>query len=290
MVDSMEVGAALLKLLLFASGEARFQRAKVAFHIKSLLVYTRCIWKESLEEDMFCCSLETSATADGVFKAVSDFFQDHDISWEKLISVCTDGAPAMLGTCSGFVTKVKEKAPSLQEKNTTVIAHSDAIGAFIGKLQVWKRRIQKMNTSSFPNLDDILNEGSFSDSLKTEIEDHLKRLENEFQRYNPRIGEISYVFSLARNPFSLEVDDVPEDLQEQFRELKFNSVAKDDFTSLSMGKFWIKYLSVYQNISQQILQVVVPFSSTYLCEAGFSALVGIKTKKRNKLDVASDLR
>ncbi|XP_068250246.1 uncharacterized protein [Palaemon carinicauda] len=201
-----------------------------------LLVYTRCIWKESLEEDMFCCSLETSATADGVFKAVSDFFQDHDISWEKLIGVCTDGAPTMLGTRSGFVTKVKEKAPSLQGKNTTVIAHSDAIRAFIGKLQVWKRRIQKMNTSSFPNLNDILNEESFSDSLKTEIEDHLKRLENEFQRYNPRIGEMSYVFSLARNPFSLEVDDVPEDLQEQFRELKFNSVAKDDFTSLKLYK------------------------------------------------------
>ncbi|XP_068204627.1 protein FAM200A-like [Palaemon carinicauda] len=86
------------------------------------------------------------------------------------------------------------------------------------------------------------------------------------------------------------VDDVPDYLQEQFLELKFNSVAKDVFTSLGMKKFWIKYLSVYQKISRRILQVIVPFSSTYLCEAGFSALVGIKTKKRNKLDVASDLR
>ncbi|XP_068207585.1 protein FAM200B-like [Palaemon carinicauda] len=144
----------------------------------------------------------------------------------------------------------------LQGKNTTMIAHSDAIRAFIGKLQVLKRRIQKMNTSYFPRLNEILNEGSFSDSLKTEIEDHLKGLENEFQRYFHRIGERSFVFILARNSFSLEVDDVPKDLQEQFRELKFNSVAKDDFTSLSMEKFWIKYLSVNQKISQQILQMV----------------------------------
>ncbi|XP_068204577.1 zinc finger BED domain-containing protein 5-like [Palaemon carinicauda] len=379
-----------------------------------LLVYTRFIWKESLEEDMlFCCSLESSTTADDVFKAVSGFFQENDISWEKLIGVCTDGAPAMLGTRSGFVTKVKEKASSvisthrfihhralaaktlpsklqkhlnimikivnhikhsalntrlfmklcqdletdyktllfhtnvhwlskgnmlgrlyelreevalflkieqneylatfnseevglslayptdifealnvlnrqLQGKNTTMIAHSDAIRTFIGKLQLWKRRIQ--NTSSFPRLNEILNKKSFRDSLKTKIEDHLQGLENEFQRYFPNIGERSFVFYLARNPFSLEVDDIPEDLQEQFLELKFNSVAKDDFTSLGMEKFWKKYLSVYQKISQRILQVIVPFSSTYPCEAGFSALVGIKTKKRNKLDVASDLR
>ncbi|XP_068233436.1 zinc finger BED domain-containing protein 5-like [Palaemon carinicauda] len=180
--------------------------------------------------------------------------------------------------------------PFYKDKKPTIIVHSDAIRAFIGKVQVWKRRILKKNTSSFPPLNEILNEGSFSDSLKTEIKDHLKGLENEFQPYFPRIGERRFVFSLARNPLFLEVDDVPEDLQEQFRELKFNSVAKNYFTSLSMEKFWIKYLSVYQKISQRILQVIVPYSSTYLCEAGFSAFVGIKTKKRNKLDVTSDLR
>ncbi|XP_068247855.1 protein FAM200C-like [Palaemon carinicauda] len=122
----------------------------------------------------------------------------------------------------------------LQGKNTTIIAHSDAIRAFIGKLQVWKRRILKKNISSFPRLNEILNEGSFSDSPKTEIKDHLKGLENEFQPYFPRIGERMFVFSLARNPLSPEVDDVTEDLQEQFRELKFNSVAKDYFTSLDL--------------------------------------------------------
>ncbi|KAF2349350.1 hypothetical protein FHG87_019897 [Trinorchestia longiramus] len=31
-------------------------------------------------------------------------------------------------------------------------------------------------------------------------------------------------------------------------------------------------------------------SSTYLCEAGFSALVILKTKQRNRLDVENDLR
>lgn len=35
---------------------------------------------------------------------------------------------------------------------------------------------------------------------------------------------------------------------------------------------------------------LMPFATTYLCETGFSALVALKTKYRNKLDVGPDLR
>ena len=38
------------------------------------------------------------------------------------------------------------------------------------------------------------------------------------------------------------------------------------------------------------LRVLVPFASTYLCEAGFSTIVNIKTKTRNRLDVEDDMR
>jgi hypothetical protein len=35
---------------------------------------------------------------------------------------------------------------------------------------------------------------------------------------------------------------------------------------------------------------LMPFSTTYLCETGFSVLVVLKSKYRNKLDVEPDLR
>ena len=37
------------------------------------------------------------------------------------------------------------------------------------------------------------------------------------------------------------------------------------------------------------LRVLVPVDSTYLCEAGLSALVCIKTQNRNILDVGDNL-
>ena len=38
---------------------------------------------------------------------VIKFFQRHQIEWEKVESVCTDGAPAMIGDRYGFAALVK---------------------------------------------------------------------------------------------------------------------------------------------------------------------------------------
>jgi hypothetical protein len=44
-------------------------------------------------------------------KKISDFFESERLSWDKVCGVCTDGAPTMLGSKSGFQTKVKAIAP-----------------------------------------------------------------------------------------------------------------------------------------------------------------------------------
>jgi hypothetical protein len=42
---------------------------------------------------------------------VSRFLNYNDIPWDKLGSICTNGAPAMLGNKSGFAALVKQKVP-----------------------------------------------------------------------------------------------------------------------------------------------------------------------------------
>ena len=37
------------------------------------------------------------------------------------------------------------------------------------------------------------------------------------------------------------------------------------------------------------LRVLVPFATSYLCEAGFSAVAVIKSKYRNKIDIERDM-
>ena len=71
--------------------------------------------------------------------------------------------------------------------------------------------------------------------------------------------------------------------------MKADSTMKDDFYLLKLEKFWIKQFHINPNVASLALQTLVPFSSTYLCEKGFSALVLIKSKQRNRLAVDSDL-
>ena len=95
---------------------------------------------------------------------------------------------------------------------------------------------------------------------------------------------------MTRNPFRIGEDILPDNLQEEFLEMKCNSAAKDDFEELALTDFWAKYVQIYKRVGSVALHTLLPFSFTYLCESGFSALVNIKTKARNKLDCEADLR
>ena len=86
------------------------------------------------------------------------------------------------------------------------------------------------------------------------------------------------------------MEDVPEAIQEEFTELTNDPFAKDVFHFCKLEEFWVKMQHCYPRIGIQDLNFLVPFSSTYLCECGFSALLTIKSKARNRLHVQSDIR
>ena len=58
---------------------------------------------------------------------------------------------------------------------------------------------------------------------------------------------------------------------------------KMEFESVVLENFWSAGLETYPKLVEKAL-VVLPFSTTYLCEAGFSFLVYLKNKYRNRLE------
>ena len=115
-------------------------------------------------------------------------------------------------------------------------------------------------------------------------------MQDKFERYFPEINTDSILIKVARNPFVHKVEDVPEAIQEEFIELTNDSFAKDEFHYCQLEEFWVKMQHCYPRMDIQALNILVPFSSTYLCECGFSALLTIKSKARNRLYVQSDIR
>ena len=49
-----------------------------------------------------------------------DFFDKTELSWSKFVGVCTNGAPAMIGTNSGLISLVKQKNPAIQGTHSMI--------------------------------------------------------------------------------------------------------------------------------------------------------------------------
>ena len=71
------------------------------------------LWKQHQRQSMF-------------FKIMLiDFFDKTELSWSKLVGVCTDAAPAMIGANSGLISLVKQKNPAIQ--GTHCMIHKAAL-------------------------------------------------------------------------------------------------------------------------------------------------------------------
>ena len=81
-------------------------------------------------------------------------------------------------------------------------------------------------------------------------------------------------------------------------ELDFTAAERDEFidlcadsllkiklekTDLSVAAFWLSLQKEYPNLVEKTISLILPFSTSYLCEQSFSAMVTIKCKTRNRL-------
>ena len=79
-----------------------------------LMVYVRYIHNCDFKEELlFCQPLDSQTLGIDIFNKVDNFFVDEGLDWRKVGAVCTDGAPSMLGSHSGFQTRVKQIVPDV---------------------------------------------------------------------------------------------------------------------------------------------------------------------------------
>ena len=129
------------------------------------------------------------------------------------------------------------------------------------------------------------------EQLKSKISQHLHALEEKLNRYFPDILNEEKI-NLARNPFAsqLDISKILDDLQDKLLEMRNDSSTHDLFVKKPFTQFWVSMQPLYVKICMAALKIITPFVSTYLCERGFSTLVQIKTKARNKLNVQDHMR
>lgn len=383
-------------------------------NVSHLMVFVRWASNKNIEEAiLFCSPLQTTTRAADILLKVDDYFKKCELKWENLCSVCTDGAPAMIGARSGFVKRVKELSPnasslhcmihrqalasrtlpsdlqfalnitikmvnfvkksalntrlfsklckdmsadnttllyhtdvrwlskgnmlsrvfqlreelteffarqreelaayfndpsfiqrlayladifeklnslnlSMQGSKTTIINLYDSINAFMEKLALWKMHTKDSVFIMFDRLPSVVDANNLT-NISAEVTEHLCKLEEELNHYFPERTDMTENLKIVRNPFNANFSSLPVHLQEEFIDLKNDSTMKTVFENSDVTTYWCTASASYPRVAKYMMRMLLPFGSTYLCEAAFSALVAVKTKSRNTIDVESDL-
>ncbi|CAI5671583.1 SCAN domain-containing protein 3 [Oreochromis niloticus] len=181
---------------------------------------------------------------------------------------------------------------SLQGKMTTVFKLADKVAAFKAKLDLWRRRVNRGIFDMFQTLAGFLEETLPEQSFSQLVQDHLSLLLKEFERYFPITKDPRTDKEWIRDPFVNKPGESSLPLQEedQLLEITNDGGLKSMFETSALPVFWIKVMAEYPEIATKALKTLLPFPTSYLCEAGFSAVTATKTKLRSRLNISNTLR
>ncbi|CAM1314961.1 Uncharacterised protein r2_g2546 [Pycnogonum litorale] len=178
---------------------------------------------------------------------------------------------------------------SLQGREPNIIDFHDKLHGFVGTLDLLVQKVRDQRFVLLPHLNQFLEENEDIDTIPS-IEDHLTSLKSEVKRYFPELDPTQ--FDLFRNPFSTDIAVLDNDdfMQEELVKLKTDTYARQIHETSSIGTFWCKIRHDYPRLGSAAIKKIMPYASTYVCESSFSTMAVIKTKSRNRLDIAADMR
>ncbi|XP_050059968.1 zinc finger BED domain-containing protein 5-like [Aphis gossypii] len=134
------------------------------------------------------------------------------------------------------------------------------------------------------------NELQLTTNIKKIVIEHLENLEKSLSQYflatNNNVDWIQNPFvNQKKNPAMLSMLEY-----EQLIEIKSMSYLKQKFEFGSLNEFWIELKDEYPSLVEKAIFTLLPFVTTYRCEAGFSSYACTINKYRNRLKAAPDLR
>lgn len=200
---------------------------------------------------------------------------------------------AKLCYLADIFSKLNELNVSLQGKDTGILNLYDKLGGFLKKAELWKRACAQEDFTCFPQVDAFLSSEDVETApVKLVIVGHLANLINGFHSYFPDMEEKSAQLDWVRNPFLLSKANrskLPVTHQEKLMEVASDRGLQMKFGTSTLTQFWVCVKQEHPELGQKALEQLLPFASTYLCEASFSAMTLIKTKQRNRLCLEKSL-
>nr|ABF20550.1 transposase [Danio rerio] len=219
-------------------------------------------------------------------KELREFLSDENLELAKCFK--DDTWILKLSCMADFFQHLSFLNQSMQGHNVHILNAQDKVRAFTQKLSLWESKLEEGVTEMFP----LYNQERISttaDNITPIIQSHLSHLQGYFKQYFPDLNNNHLDF--VRDPFAPGVGTYLDlAAKEQLIDLSNDGGRKTRFPSLPLSEFWMSVREDYPMLSEKAIKCLLPFATTYLCEAGFSALKVLQSKHRARLEVESDMR
>lgn len=251
----------------------------------SLLLHTEIRWLSRGKSLMRLFELRNEVR---IFMSDNDF-----VLGEKL---CDDRWLMKLAYLADIFQKVNDVCISLQGKAVTVFDATDKVEGFKKKLKYWVESIKNGSLDCLPltkGFEEEL-ESDIPADILNEFEVHLLRLLDTLNFYFPKelhenLKENVWVvtpYSITEKPSSLTSQEY-----ECLLDLTSDTALRSKFETMkSISDFWCTLKDEFKILSDKAKLILLPFATTYLCEAGFSAYAATKTKYRSRLNAEQDIQ
>jgi hypothetical protein len=155
-------------------------------------------------------------------------------------------------------------------------------------LNHWRNHVVIGNLEMFPLPLGLESEEGYQ-QVSTLIGNHPQELRNKIKHYFPSLS--TQVYYWVRNPYS-DSSAQPENLtsreEKELCELQSDHTLKMRFSDLPLDKLRVSVKEEYPTIHRKAINILLQFSTSYMCEQALSCLTSIKTKDRNRLISVED--
>ncbi|GFV52373.1 zinc finger BED domain-containing protein 5 [Trichonephila clavipes] len=103
-----------------------------------------------------------------------------------------------------------------------------------------------------------------------------------------RFWDASYEW--VRDPFQNTPEGLSTTEEESFIDFTSSGEIKRQFCNKTLFQFWAEVDDEFSELKTKAFRILLPFSTSYLCETGFSAVAALKTKYRSQLNIEKELR
>ena len=172
----------------------------------------------------------------------------------------------------------------LQGKNQLITEMMGHVRAFELKLQLWNQQIKDKKLFHFPTCEIIKKESKMNlNESYQPYSSQLEKLSKEFSQRFKDFRQNDLSLKIFSNPFAVNVNNVPEEMQMEIIEYQCNTDLESNFVSKENLEFYKSLPNSFPKLRENALRIISMFGSTYLCEKFFSSMKNTKNKLRSRL-------